>query len=60
MSIPVYRNPAASNFSICEDRFLRLQSEANPARLTKMRQLTMAVMYCAQRTRRDVWFITFF
>jgi hypothetical protein len=59
-SIPVYRNPAASNFSICEDRFLRLQSEANPARLTKMRQLTMAVMYCAQRTRRDVLFITSF
>jgi len=59
-SIPVYKNPVATNFSICEDRFLRKQLEADPARLTQMRKLTMAVMYCAQRTRRDVLFITSF
>ncbi len=59
-TIPVYKNPVRSDFSVCQDRFLKPQSEANPARLTQMRKLTMAVMYCAQRTRRDVLFATSF
>jgi len=59
-SIPTYSNPAASDFSVSEDRFLKPQSAADPARLQKMRQLTMAVMYCAQRTRRDVLFLASF
>ena len=58
--IPTYSNPAASDFSVCEDRFLKPQSEADPTRLSRMRQLTMAVMYCAQRTRRDVLFLASF
>ncbi len=57
VTIPTYSNPSASDFSVCEDRFLKPQSEADPARLTTMRRLTMAVMYCAQRTRRDVLFL---
>jgi hypothetical protein len=58
--IPKYTNPAASNFSVYQERFLKPQSEANPTRLTRMRQLSMAVMYCALRTRRDVLFLASF
>lgn len=58
--IPVYTNPVRSDFNVCSDRFLTPQSEADPARLKRMRQLTMAVMYCALRCRRDVLFITSF
>jgi len=58
--IPVYSNPVRSDFKVCQDRFLKKQTEADPARLTLMRQLTMAVMYCAQRTRRDVIYVTSF
>ena len=59
-TIPVYTNPVRSDFSMCQDRFLRKQTEADPVRLKRMRQLTMAVMYCALRTRRDVLFVTSF
>jgi hypothetical protein len=59
-TIPVYKNPVKCDFSVCQERFLKPQIEANPARLTQMRKLTMAVMYCAQRTRRDVLFATSF
>jgi hypothetical protein len=59
-SIPKYTNPAASNFSVYEERFLKPQSEGNPILQTKMRQLSMAVMYCALRTRRDVLFLASF
>jgi hypothetical protein len=55
--IPQYSNPAASNFSVYEERYLKPQSEADPERLTLMRRLTMSVMYCALRTRRDVLFL---
>jgi len=58
--VPIYSNPVRSDFNMCQDRFLRKQVEADPARLKKMRQLAMAVMYCALRTRRDVQFITSF
>ena len=58
--VPVYSNPVRSDFKICQERFLKKQVEADPIRLKKMRQLTMAVMYCAQRTRRDVLFSTSF
>lgn len=58
--VPVYSNPVKSDFKICQERFLKRQVEADPNRLKKMRQLTMAVMYCAQRTRRDVLFATSF
>ena len=58
--IPHYSNPAASNFSVYQERFHRPQSEADPQRLTLMRRLTMSVMYCALRTRRDVLFLSSF
>jgi hypothetical protein len=58
--VPVYTNPVRSDFKVCQERFLKKQTEADPSKLKKMRQLTMAVMYCAQRTRRDVLFATSF
>jgi hypothetical protein len=58
--IPHHSNPAASDFSVYQERFLRPQSEADPERLTLMRRLTMSVMYCALRTRRDVLFLASF
>jgi hypothetical protein len=58
--IPTYTNPVKSDFKVCQERFLKKQIDADPARLKLMRQLTMAVMYCAQRTRRDVLFATSF
>jgi hypothetical protein len=58
--IPHYSNPAASNFSVYEERYLKPQAEADPTRLTLMRRLTMSVMYCALRTRRDVLFLSSF
>ena len=58
--IPQYSNPAASNFSVYQQRFLKPQSQADPDRLTLMRRLTMSVMYCALRTRRDVLFLSSF
>jgi hypothetical protein len=59
-SIPNYKNPAASNFTVYQQRYLIQQSEADPKLLTRMRQLTMSVMYCALRTRRDVLFLASF
>jgi hypothetical protein len=59
-TIPTYSNPAAADFSVSGDRFLTPRSEANPGRLKTMQKLTMAVMYCAQRTRRDVLFLASF
>ena len=58
--IPQYSNPAASDFSVYQQRFLKPQSQADPERLTQMRRLTMSVMYCALRTRRDVLFLASF
>ena len=58
--IPYYSNPAASNFSVYQERFHKPQSEADPQRLAIMRRLTMSVMYCALRTRRDVLFLSSF
>ena len=55
-----YSNPAASDFSVYQERYLRPQTEANPELLTQMRRLTMSVMYCALRTRRDVLFLASF
>ena len=60
VKIPHYSNPAASNFSVYQERFHRPQSEADPQRLATMRRLTMSVMYCALRTRRDVLFLSSF
>jgi hypothetical protein len=55
-----YSNPAASDFSVYKERYLKPQTEADPALLTQMRRLTMSVMYCALRTRRDVLFLASF
>jgi hypothetical protein len=55
-----YSNPAASDFSVYKERYLKPQTEADPALLTLMRRLTMSVMYCALRTRRDVLFLASF
>ena len=59
-NIPVYKNPLGTGYSITDNRFLKSKDEADPKMVTKLKSLSMTLMYLALRTRRDVLFLSSF
>ena len=51
-TIPVYKNPLGTGYSITDNRFLKKREEADPSKVTIMKSLSMTLMYLALRTRR--------
>ena len=47
-NIPVYKNPMGTGYSITDNRFLKPKEEADPKMVTKMKSLSMTLMYLAQ------------